>query len=90
MDFQGSKFMAITSFKIFKIYILGNLQCTSLMKISFDDILFYFIYFGFFDIFLNPHFSHFLCDRHSVVISKVNYESIIFLEFIQKTYDNSH
>jgi hypothetical protein len=40
--------------------------------------------------FLNPHFSFSLCDNRSVVISKVHYESIIFLEFIQKFYDDSH
>jgi hypothetical protein len=32
----------------------------------------------------------FLCDRHNVVISKVHYKSIIFLEFIQTFYDDSH
>jgi hypothetical protein len=31
--------------------------------------------------FLSPHFSFSLCDKHNVVISKVHYESIIFLEF---------
>jgi hypothetical protein len=31
-----------------------------------------------------------LCDRQSVVISKVHYESIIFLEFIQIFYDDPH
>jgi hypothetical protein len=44
----------------------------------------------YFDIFLSPHFSFFLCDKYSVVISKVHYESISFLEFIQKNYDDSH
>jgi hypothetical protein len=38
--------------------------------------------------FLSPHFSFFLCDRCSVVVSKVNYKSIIFLEFIQFFYDD--
>jgi hypothetical protein len=40
--------------------------------------------------FLSLHFSFFLCDKHSVVISKVHYESIIFLKFIQTFYDDSH
>jgi hypothetical protein len=41
------------------------------------------------------HIFHFLCHRHSHVILKVHYKSIIFLEFIQKimmilikVYDN--
>jgi hypothetical protein len=35
-------------------------------------------------------FHFFLCDMRSVVILKVHYESIIFLEFIQKIYDDFH
>jgi hypothetical protein len=46
--------------------------------------------------FLSPHFSFSLCDKCNVVISKVHYESRIFLKFIQfffvmipiKVYDN--
>ncbi len=44
---------------------------------------FIFLFWHYFDIFLNPHFSFFVCDGHIVVISKVHYESIIFLEFIK-------
>jgi hypothetical protein len=40
--------------------------------------------------FMSLHFSFFLCERRSVVISKVYYKSIIFLEFIQNFYDDSH
>jgi hypothetical protein len=36
------------------------------------------------------HIFHFLCDKNSVVISKVHNESIIFLQFIQIFYDDSH
>jgi hypothetical protein len=54
--------------------------------------MFYFILF-YFDTtlmyFLGPHFSFSLCNKHNVVISKVHYESIIFLEFIQYFYDDS-
>jgi hypothetical protein len=58
---------------------------------SFDDALFYFIYFDTtLTYFLNPHFSFFMCDKRNVVISKVHYKSISFLEFIQKIYDDSH
>jgi hypothetical protein len=39
---------------------------------------------------LNPHSSFFLCDRRNVVISKIHYKSIIFLEFIQFFWDDSH
>jgi hypothetical protein len=71
--------------------MLGKFQCTSLINFSFDDVLFYLFYFDTtLTYFLNPHFSFFLCDKYNVVISKVHYESIIFLEFIQKIYDDSH
>jgi hypothetical protein len=39
---------------------------------------------------LKTHFLFFMCERRNVVISKVHYESIIFLEFIQKIYDDFH
>jgi hypothetical protein len=39
--------------------------------------------------FLSPHLSFSLSAKCSVVISKVHYESIIFLEFIQNMYDDS-
>ncbi len=32
--------------------------------------------------FLSPHFLFYLCDKHIVIISKIHYESIFFLEFI--------
>jgi len=59
-------------------------------------MVFYFFYFNTtLTYFLTPHFSNFLCDKCSVVISKIHYEFIIFLEFIQKNtmifikvYDN--
>jgi hypothetical protein len=78
-------------FKNLKLYILRKFQCTSLINSSNDDALFYFIYFNTtLTYFLSQHFSFFQCDRCSVVMSKVQYESIIFLEFIQKIYDDSH
>ncbi len=71
--------------------MLGKFQCTSLINYSFDDVLFYFLNFDTTSMyFLNPHFSFFLCDRCNVVISKVHYESIVFLKFIQMFYDDSH
>ncbi len=39
---------------------------------------------------LSSQFSFSLCDKCSVVISKVHYKSIIFLEFIQIVHDDSH
>jgi hypothetical protein len=39
-------------------------------------------------LFLSPHFSFLMCDKHNVVISKVHYEFIIFLEFIRKNNDD--
>ncbi len=32
--------------------------------------------------FLSPHFPFSMCDKHSVIISKVHNESIFFLKFI--------
>jgi hypothetical protein len=55
---------------------------------------FFILFFYFFDTILtyfwSPQFSFFLCDKCNVVILKIHYESIIFLEFIQNIYDNSH
>jgi hypothetical protein len=73
------------------IYIRKLSMHFSLIIFSFDDVLFFNFYFDItLTYFLNPHFSFFLCDKHSVVISKVHYKSIIFLAFIQKIYDDSH
>jgi hypothetical protein len=52
-----------------------------LKKNYYDTILMYF---------LNPHFLFSLCDKHNVIISKVHYESIIFLKFIQIFHEDSH
>ncbi len=42
------------------IYTLGKFQCTSLIKFSFDDALFFNFYFDTtLTFFLNPHFSFF-------------------------------
>jgi hypothetical protein len=78
-------------FKKLKKYILEKFQCTSLINYSFDDTLFSLkeidttlTYFS------SPHFLFFRCDKCSVVISKVHYESIIFSKFIQFFYDDSH
>jgi hypothetical protein len=53
----------------------------------------YFLFF-YFDTTLTYFWVHifhfFLCDNHNVVISKVHYESIIFLEFIENFYDDSY
>jgi hypothetical protein len=40
--------------------------------------------------FLSPYFSFSFCDTRSVVISKVHYKPIIFLEFIQSFNDDYH
>jgi hypothetical protein len=50
--------------------------------------IFYFLFWHYFDIFFESTF--FMCDKCNVVISKVHYKSIIFLEFIQIFYDNYH
>jgi hypothetical protein len=69
--------------------MLRKLQCTSLINFSFDEVLFLNFYFDItLTYFLNPHFSFFVCDKCSIVISKVHYESIIFLEFINFFFDD--
>jgi len=72
-----------------KIYILGKFQCTSLINSSFHNVLFYFYFYFYITLtyFLNPHFSFFWSDKHSVVISKIHYKSI---RFIQKNYNDSY
>jgi len=57
---------------------------------SFDDVFFNFYFHITLMYFLSPHFSFSLCDKLNVVMSKVHYESIIFLEFTQIFYDYSH
>jgi hypothetical protein len=64
-----------------KKYILENFQCILQLNYSFYGGLF----FNFnFDItmtyFLSPHFSFLVCDKHSVIISKVHNESILFFK----------
>jgi hypothetical protein len=59
-------------------------------KFSFHNVLFYFYFDIPLTLFLSPHFSFFWCDKHSVVISKIHYKSIIFLGFIHKDYDDSY
>ncbi len=71
-----------------KVYILWKFQCISQINSSFDDALF-FNFDTTLKLFFSPHFSFFLCDKQNVVISKVHYESIIFLEFNQKICDDS-
>jgi hypothetical protein len=69
---------------ISNLYIYGKFQCTSLINFSFDDALFFIFYFDIIlTLFLSPHFSFSLWDKCSVIISKVHYKSIMFLEFIQ-------
>jgi hypothetical protein len=67
-------------FQIWKKIILENFQCILQLNYSFyggiflnfnsDIIVTYF---------LNPQFSFSMCDKHSVIISKVHNESILFL-----------
>jgi len=80
MDFQGKNLQQSCHLNLFKnknIYI-RKFQCTSLINSSFDE---FFFLKKKIDItltfFLSPHFSFFLCDKRSVVISKVHYKSII-------------
>jgi hypothetical protein len=81
------------SFNLFKIlYIYGKFQCISLINFSFDDALFVNFYF---DIFFKSTFFISLCHNHNVVISKINYEFLIFKKLFKncmiiliKIYDN--
>jgi len=78
---------------IYKIrfFVLGKSQSNLFLNSSFD--------YGFFlknhlnitmTYFLSPHFSFYLHDKHSVIISKVNYEFIFFLKFIHILKCDSH
>jgi hypothetical protein len=49
------------------------------MNFSFDDFFNFFKFYYYFDTILT-----------NVIISKVHYESITFLKFIQKIYDDFH
>jgi hypothetical protein len=66
-----------------KFRLLAKFYCILFLKFSFDGVLFFNLYF---DVtmthFLNSHISLYMCDKCSVIISKVHYESIIFLEFM--------
>jgi len=90
--FPRIKFIKVTSFKnlkIRKIYV-RKISMHYIIIFSFDNALFTLFYFDTtLMYFLNSHFSFFLCDKCIVVISKVHYKSIIFLEFIQFFYDDS-
>jgi hypothetical protein len=57
------------------------------MNSSYDDALFFSFYFNTILTFFWVNIFHFF---YVVVISKVHYESMIFLEFIQKNYDDYH
>jgi len=73
-NLQQSHHLKLLKFKYIHIYI---------RKVSMHFINKFFI-------FLSPHISFFLCDKHNIFISKFPYKSIIFLEFIKKIYDDSH
>ncbi len=84
--FKDKNFQQAHHLKILNIkkYILGKFQCILLINSLFDDVLFIYLFFDTtLTYFLSPHNPFFLCDKCGVVISKVHYESIIFLEFIQ-------
>jgi hypothetical protein len=64
---------------------MGKFQFILFLKSSFDGGLFFHFYFGnIITYFLSPHFSLFLHDKCNVIISRVHYESIVFLKFIHK------
>jgi hypothetical protein len=42
------------------------------------------------DIFFEPTFSFYLCDKVGIIISKIHYKCIIFFKFIQILKYDSH
>jgi hypothetical protein len=67
-----------------KKYILENFQCILQLKYSIYDGLFLIFNFDITITYFWIHIFHFLCDKHSVIISKVHNESILFLKLIHK------
>jgi hypothetical protein len=66
-----------------KKIILEKIQCILQLNYSFYGGLFFIFYFDItMTYFLSPQFSFFVCDKHSVIISKVHNESILFLKLI--------
>ncbi len=51
-----------------------SFYCGLFLNFNFDITMTYF---------LNPHFSFSVCDKHSVIISKVHNESISFLKLMK-------
>jgi hypothetical protein len=69
-------------FKI-RFLVLGKSLNILLLNSSFDDGLFFNFHLNItMTYFSSPHFSFYLHDKHSVIISKLNYEFIFFLKFI--------
>jgi len=75
-------------FKKIKLKILWKFRRTSLINSSFDDALFYFD--TILTYVLSFFFFFFLFYKRIVFFLKFHYKSIIFLEFIQKIYDDSY
>jgi hypothetical protein len=65
-----------------KKIILEKIECTLKLNYSFNGGLFFNFSFDIIVYFLCPRFSFFVCDKHSVIISKVRHESILFLKLI--------
>jgi hypothetical protein len=63
--------------------MLEKYQCILQLNYSFYGGLFFNLNFDItMTYFLRAHFSFFVCDKHSVIISKVYNESILFLKLI--------
>jgi hypothetical protein len=64
-------------------FVLRMFQSILFLKFSLDDDLFIIIISHYYKIFFESTFSCYMCEKLNAIISKVHYESIIFLEFSQ-------
>jgi len=60
---------------------LKKFQSILFFNFSLDDDLFFIIFSCYYKTFSESTFSCYMCDKINVIISKVHYESIVFLEF---------
>jgi hypothetical protein len=77
-----TKIMTSSIYRYEKNYIEKNSMHLTIKLFILWWPIFYFLIWCYYDIFLSPHFSFSMCDKHSVIISKVHNESILFLKLI--------
>jgi hypothetical protein len=85
MEYHYKKWWKSQQVKILNIkkIKLEKLECILKLNYSFYGGLFFnFNFYITMTYFLSPHFSFFLCHKHSVIILKAHNESILFLKLV--------